>query len=139
MGRARPPGEAKVGARRGRDKQGTVCLSVHRDCDVMEKSRGAGTRLQARLVWGQAGRQASNLLMELEGGGRRPAAAAAAQAECLNRTGGGGWALKQREGGTGPEKGGAEPNGTSSDAAAVLPLSLSLLVLLACPGRLARR
>jgi hypothetical protein len=81
--------------------------------------------------------------MELEGG-RRPAAAAAAQAECLNRTGawrrsGGGWALKQREGGTGPEKGGAEPNGTSSDAAAVLPLSLSLLVLLACPGRLARR
>lgn len=86
MGRARPPGEAKVGARRGRDKQGTVCLSVHRDCDVMEKSRGAGTRLQGKACLG-AGRQASNLLMELEGGGRRPAAAAAAQAECLNRTG----------------------------------------------------
>lgn len=68
MGRARPPGEAKVGARRGRDKQGTVCLSVHRDCDVMEKSRGAGTRLQGKACLG-AGRQAGKQFVN--GTGRR--------------------------------------------------------------------
>lgn len=37
------PGEANKGRSQGcgRDKQGTVCLSVHRDCDVMGKREAA--------------------------------------------------------------------------------------------------
>jgi len=67
MGSAQVRLMLRLAARRGGDKQGTVCLSVHRDCDVMEKSPVGESRDKAacKTCFGQA----SNLLMELEGGG----------------------------------------------------------------------